>query len=67
MSGNPFDEDGGADWLVVTNAEEQYSLWRPHLDVPKGWRIVHSCADREDALAYVEQHFTTFQNKGHSR
>ncbi|MEU1287172.1 MbtH family protein [Kitasatospora sp. NPDC058444] len=58
MNGNPFD-GGEGDWLVVVNAAEQYALWRPHLAVPDGWRIAHSCPDREGALDYVEQHFTT--------
>ncbi|MFE1550982.1 MbtH family NRPS accessory protein [Streptomyces sp. NPDC058718] len=56
MSGSPF-EGGEADWLVVANAAEQYALWRPHLDVPKGWRVVHADPDREGALDYVERHF----------
>ncbi|MCF3119182.1 MbtH family protein [Streptomyces arenae] len=59
MSGNPFDDGGGeAGWLVVVNAAGQHALWRPHLDVPKGWRTVHSGPDRDGALAYVERHFT---------
>ncbi|MFC5664577.1 MbtH family NRPS accessory protein [Kitasatospora misakiensis] len=57
MSGNPFD-GGEGDWLVVANADGQYALWRPHLDLPKGWRTVHSSPDREGALDHVERHFT---------
>ncbi|MFH9733938.1 MbtH family NRPS accessory protein [Streptomyces sp. NPDC017260] len=58
MSGNPFDDGSEYGGLGVTNAAEQYVLWCPHLDVPKGWRIVHSCPDRDGALNYVERHFT---------
>ncbi|MFF4602504.1 MbtH family NRPS accessory protein [Streptomyces sp. NPDC001339] len=57
MSGNPF-TGGEGDWLVVMNAGKQYALWRPYLDVPKGWQVVHSCPDRDAALDYVERHFT---------
>lgn len=57
MSGNPFDS-GEGDWLVVTNASKQYALWRPYLKVPKGWRVVYSCPDRDGALNHVEQNFT---------
>ncbi|MFG2720096.1 MbtH family NRPS accessory protein [Streptomyces sp. NPDC048416] len=59
MSGNPFDAGGEADWLVVTNADRHHALWRPYLEIPKGWRIVHRDPDREAALDYVEQHVTT--------
>lgn len=60
MSGNPFDggDGDGGGWLVVTNADSQYALWRPHLDVPKGWQIVYAGPDRDGALDYVEQNFT---------
>ncbi|MFE3167764.1 MbtH family NRPS accessory protein [Streptomyces sp. NPDC059224] len=55
MSGNPF-VGGDADWLVVVNAARQYALWRPYLDVPKGWRVIHSSPDRDSALDHVEKH-----------
>ncbi|WP_327674414.1 MbtH family protein [Kitasatospora sp. NBC_00458] len=58
MSGNPFD-GGEGDWLVVANDAGQHALWRPHLDLPDGWRTVHSSADRDGALDYVEQHAAT--------
>ncbi|WP_438484441.1 MbtH family NRPS accessory protein [Streptomyces sp. S186] len=58
MSGNPFD-GGEGDWLVVANAGGQHALWRPHLKVPEGWRVVHTATARDGALDYVEQHFTT--------
>ncbi|MFF1447849.1 MbtH family NRPS accessory protein [Streptomyces sp. NPDC058274] len=57
MSGSPFD-GGEADWLVVANAAGQYALWRPYLEVPRGWRIVHSAPDRDGALDHVERNFT---------
>lgn len=57
MSGNPFD-DGEGDWLVVVDTGGHHALWRPHLDVPKGWRVVYSGPDRDGALDYVEQNVT---------
>lgn len=57
MTDNPF-ESGAGDWLVVVNGLGQHALWRPFLDLPDGWRIVHSGPDRAGALAYVERNWT---------
>lgn len=57
MSGNPF-EGGDAEWLVVANSGRQYALWRPYLDVPRGWRTVHRGPDRDGALDHVERNST---------
>jgi MbtH protein len=58
MTGNPFDASDG-EWQVAVNGAGQYALWRPHLNLPAGWRIVHIGPDRDSALGFVEQHFTT--------
>lgn len=50
---NPFDA-GDGDWQVVVNDLGQHALWRPFLDLPQGWRVVFSSADRESALSHVE-------------
>lgn len=57
MSENPLDGGEGA-WLVVANASGQHALWRLHLAVPNGWRIVYSGLHRDGALDYVERNFT---------
>ncbi|EPH43988.1 MbtH family protein [Streptomyces aurantiacus] len=57
MSGNPFDDDNGA-FLVLVNAEEQYSLWPAFAEVPDGWRVALGQSPRAEALAYVEQHWS---------
>lgn len=44
--------------LVLTNAEDQYSLWPAGVDVPAGWSMVRRAASREEAIAYVESHWT---------
>ena len=44
--------------LVLRNIEEQYSLWPARNDVPAGWSIVHRAASRQEALDYVEAHWT---------
>jgi MbtH protein len=54
---NPFDDPKGA-FLVLTNDEEQHSLWPGHLAVPAGWHRVHGPDDRQACLDYVEAHWT---------
>lgn len=43
---------------VLTNAEEQYSLWPAGIEVPAGWSVAHRAESREAAIAYVESHWT---------
>ncbi|MFD9904605.1 MbtH family protein [Streptomyces sp. NPDC059063] len=62
MSGNPFDDDNGA-FLVLVNAEEQYSLWPAFAEVPDGWRVALEQGPRAEALAYVEQHWSDMRPK----
>ncbi|MDT0303833.1 MbtH family protein [Streptomonospora wellingtoniae] len=54
---NPFDDTEGR-FLVLVNDEDQHSLWPEFAEVPDGWRRVHGPADREAALAYVEENWT---------
>ncbi|OLF06966.1 MbtH family protein [Actinophytocola xinjiangensis] len=57
MSTNPF-EDNDAEYLVLTNDENQHSLWPASIAVPRGWATVHGPDTREAALAYVDEHWT---------
>ncbi|MEU3604648.1 MbtH family protein [Streptomyces sp. NPDC035033] len=54
---NPFDDHEGT-FLVLTNDEDQHSLWPAHLTVPDGWRAVHPRADRATCLAWIEASWT---------
>ncbi len=54
---NPFDDPDGT-FLVLMNDEEQYSLWPSKMEVPAGWRIVHSEDSRELCLEFIEQNWT---------
>ncbi|MER5465641.1 cytochrome P450 [Streptomyces sp. NPDC002668] len=58
MTGNPFEPDGG-DWQVVVNDQGQHALWRPFLDLPAGWNVILSEADRERALNYIDLNWTS--------
>jgi uncharacterized protein YbdZ (MbtH family) len=54
MATNPFDDES-AQFLVLVNDEEQYSLWPEFVAVPEGWRVVFGPGDRASAVAYVEE------------
>ena len=57
MSINPFDDDDRP-FYVLTNDEEQHSLWPAGIDVPAGWRVVFGDDTRANCLSYVEQNWT---------
>ncbi|RSS83655.1 MbtH family protein [Streptomyces sp. WAC06614] len=54
---NPFDDLDGT-FLVLTNDEDQHSLWPAHIAVPAGWREAHPRADRATCLAWIETSWT---------
>lgn len=57
MSINPFDDDDGT-FYVLTNDEEQYSLWPEFAEVPAGWQVVFGADTRANCSAYVEENWT---------
>ncbi|MBV9479381.1 MAG: MbtH family protein [Acidobacteria bacterium] len=59
---NPFEDDNRT-YLVLSNDEEQYSLWPTTIDVPAGWTVVHSADTRQACLEYVEQNWTDMRPK----
>jgi MbtH protein len=56
MSTNPFDDEGGT-FLVLVNAEGQYSLWPEFVDVPAGWQVANPRASRAESLKFVEDNW----------
>jgi MbtH protein len=54
---NPF-EDPQATYLVLLNAEGQYSLWPEFAPVPAGWSVAHERDSRQACLDYIEAHWT---------
>ncbi|HVQ95683.1 MAG TPA: MbtH family protein [Mycobacteriales bacterium] len=54
---NPF-EDADARYLVLTNDEDQHSLWPAFLDPPAGWRTAFGPADRAACVSYVDTTWT---------
>jgi MbtH protein len=54
---NPFEDENGS-YYVLTNAEEQHSLWPAFAEVPAGWHIAFGEGTRAACVAYVEEHWT---------
>jgi len=59
---NPFD-DQDATFLVLTNDENQHSLWPSFIDIPAGWQTIHGPAARQGCLDYIETHWTDLRPK----
>jgi MbtH protein len=62
VSTNPFDDPDGR-FLVLTNNEDQHSLWPAFVDIPAGWTKVFGEDSRDACLAYVETHWTDLRPK----
>jgi MbtH protein len=45
-------------WHVVVNAEEQYSVWPSHRDVPAGWTATGHSGPRQDCLDHISTVWT---------
>ncbi|MCF3142470.1 MbtH family protein [Streptomyces platensis] len=64
--GNPFDDADGV-FHVLVNEEGQHSLWPAFAEVPAGWAVVVSDADRAAAVAYVDENWTDMRPKSVAR
>jgi uncharacterized protein YbdZ (MbtH family) len=54
---NPF-EDENAEYLVLVNHENQYSLWPGFREVPAGWTQVGPKGKRQECLDWIEATWT---------
>ncbi|WP_428510425.1 MbtH family protein [Roseateles sp.] len=45
-------------FIVVINAEGQYSLWPAGRPVPAGWEARTGAGTKAESLAYVDAHWT---------
>lgn len=52
-----FDSED-AEFSVVVNHEEQYSIWPTSKDIPDGWREVGKRGLKRECLDYIEQTWT---------
>ncbi|WP_231759257.1 MbtH family protein [Microbulbifer elongatus] len=53
---NPFDSDAHS-FLVLKNANGEYSLWPEFRAVPAGWERMHGPDTREACSDYVDAHW----------
>lgn len=47
-----------AEFTVVVNHEEQYSIWPSYKELPAGWRAVGVQGKKAECLDYIEQTWT---------
>jgi MbtH protein len=59
---NPFEADQ-EDYLVLVNAEGQYSLWPAFRAVPPGWTATGPSGTRQHCLDWIEAHWTDMRPK----
>lgn len=51
-------DDENAEFEVVINQEEQYSIWPSYKPVPAGWSIVGTRGKKAECLAYIDRVWT---------
>ena len=47
-----------AQFLVVVNHEEQYSIWPAYRELPPGWQAVGQGGKKADCLRYIDERWT---------
>jgi MbtH protein len=52
------DQEDARTYLVVVNAEEQYSIWPVDKQVPAGWSAVEKQGQKSECLQYIEEVWT---------
>jgi len=51
-------DDESAEFEVLINHEEQYSIWPSYKAMPAGWRSVGKQGKKAECLAYIEACWT---------
>ncbi|APU15015.1 MbtH family protein [Actinoalloteichus sp. GBA129-24] len=52
------DNEKSAEFDVVINDEEQYSIWPADRDVPAGWHTVGTRGPKQQCLDWIDEHWT---------
>lgn len=59
---NPF-EDENAEYFVLINDEQQYSLWPAFRDIPAGWKATGPKGKRRECLDWIDKNWTDMRPK----
>ena len=54
----PEDDFRDAEYAVVRNDEEQYSIWPAHREPPLGWHRTGKRGTQEECLAHIDEVWT---------
>jgi MbtH protein len=57
------DSDDWAEYAVVINGEERYSIWPAHREVPAGWKPSGFQGPKETCLEHIDQVWTDMRPK----
>jgi MbtH protein len=52
-----------AEYVVLVNREEQYSVWPARRSIPDGWKVEGSPASKETCLSYIRATWTDMRPK----
>ncbi len=55
---NSIFDDEEAEFNVVMNHEEQYSIWPAHREPPAGWTKVGKKGKKKECLSHIEEVWT---------
>jgi MbtH protein len=50
-------------YVVVSNEEEQYSIWPADKEIPKGWKQVGDSRSKDECLNYIRSTWTDMRPK----
>ncbi|MGM9927650.1 MAG: MbtH family protein [Bacillus sp. (in: firmicutes)] len=59
---NPFEQQD-AQYVVLVNIEDQYSLWPAGVDVPVGWSAVFGPQMKEQCQQFIEEKWVDMRPK----
>lgn len=43
-----------SNYCVVSNQEQQFSIWLTHKEIPRGWKAEGFTGSKEECLDYIE-------------
>ncbi|MET9535119.1 MULTISPECIES: MbtH family protein [unclassified Streptomyces] len=57
------EEDDGRTYEVVSNHEEQYSLWPAERELPAGWNKAGKSGSKAECMEYIAEVWTDMRPK----